>query len=412
MKLPTDQLELLASEIWGKRPAELQGVFSSPLLTETELLDALRPLGERARRLPPGALPGSDMRDLCYFAGDTPTVPVEGIDPFPIDSDTTLEGYYQRVRAEVGNDFLLTGYDMQAYSQVLWERVLGFLRPLIDRVGHPPHFTRCDTFLGKYTCTPVGVHLDSAHVMTFVIAGRKRLHLWPKEVARELPDLPGALTKQTYGKYLDRAITIEATPNDLLYWPNTYWHIAENDELSATITVMWEQYDLRLPDDPCIPRWLSGEISNHAARRPATISDLRLPILAALDRFVETQRDPGFRDQVWTSWLERTSKLSFPETPHVQPAPLLDDTRYIANPPVKLEWGRLGNGKLVCAANGSSFEIAFIDGMARLLERLGEARPWTRRELRSEFPSIDTSVIDDLVDQALQRRVIVAAKGA
>jgi 50S ribosomal protein L16 3-hydroxylase len=415
MQLRSDQWDHFISDYWGKKPACFPGVFPGALLTEAELLAALRLCGERMRAVPSGALPGSDKREISYFAGDSPDVEMEKVDPFPTTGESRLLDYYQRVRALVGNDYILVGMDMQTYSWVLWERILGFLRPLMTRNGQPIHVTKCDSFIGKYSYTPVGVHYDSADVFTFVIHGRKKLHLWTPEYVKDHPDLPGA-SRERYSPHLKHAITIEAGENDLLYWPNTYWHTAENDDFSATVTVMLEQYDYLQPKLPSVPGWVIDRLadrvrsSSHQTSETSTETTSLAAIRGALDRFIAAQRGPEFEDYLWKRWLERTSKLSFNEDPPESPPTKINgDDRFTANECVALEWVRLNSGKLCCAANGRSFELDYNDGVVALLERLASGEPWTLSDLARDFgrPGFDDAQIRQLVQECARLRVIV-----
>jgi hypothetical protein len=109
------------------------------------------------------------------------------------------------------------------------------LSPLFERVGFPSSFSWSDAFLGRYSATPAGVHLDGACNFTFGIAGKKTLHLWEPEYYLAIKKRTGQFD---YRKHLKNATSLTVGPGEALYFPSRLWHVAEpGDDFSETATI-------------------------------------------------------------------------------------------------------------------------------------------------------------------------------
>ncbi len=155
----------------------------------------------------------------------------------PRADETSMAQYLARLDRRFAPNRFGVQFRSMEREWIMWSRFSAIARELqgllklgagrMDLVG----------FLGNYRRTAFGVHKDSQHVFTFVVAGRKRMLLWPIEAfagRSEVPDNPAlkqaglfALTKTEFARARKKAIVLEARPGDLMYWPPSYWHCAD-----------------------------------------------------------------------------------------------------------------------------------------------------------------------------------------
>src|SRR5207245_3009425 len=91
-----------------------------------------------------------------------------------------------------------------------------------------------ELFVSNNRLTPFGIHRDPASNFTLVVQGRKRMRLWPEAFFTRRPPMDA----ESYAAHLGQALTLEGEPGDLLYWPSSYWHVAESDgDLSVTMNI-------------------------------------------------------------------------------------------------------------------------------------------------------------------------------
>jgi hypothetical protein len=102
-----------------------------------------------------------------------------------------------------------------------------FLDPLFRKTGVPAKEVGLELFLGSYSKTPFGPHLDTADVFCVPVVGPKTFRFWKKNVFGK--------PYRTHGPYdysanLAGSFTITAHPGEIIYWPSEYWHTAEEGE--------------------------------------------------------------------------------------------------------------------------------------------------------------------------------------
>ena len=59
----------------------------------------------------------------------------------------------------------------------------------------------------------------------FVIDEKKRIRSWP---GAAFPSSSPVTGPSKYMRFLGRSICLEGKPGDIIYWPSSYWHVAES----------------------------------------------------------------------------------------------------------------------------------------------------------------------------------------
>lgn len=210
----------------GRRPTVFRDVLDRPLASSGEVFEAFLALMSGEHRSSALRIAGNGQRQLDL-----------DLDMLPRSADRSVAGYVTRLSRRVSDPGIAVNH-LQAGSSVLFGRVVPFLDALYSRIGVPTGGALLDLFAGTYRQSFVGLHKDEQDVFTFVLSGRKRFLLWPFETLADRFGVgegarfrPHTLTE--WGGRLetlrDDAMVVEAGPRDVIYWPSSYWHIAESD---------------------------------------------------------------------------------------------------------------------------------------------------------------------------------------
>jgi hypothetical protein len=166
----------------------------------------------------------------------------------PQASDQHLEGYLDRiVGTPPKQEMMYHQVGFQVHDQQLWDKARNFVTASARVVGLPIAGVDLDTFLGKYRSTPRGIHTDPCQNFMLVVAGRKKMLVWPAEYFENKnfkivgTPLHRTLMDCDYREHLDAAIVLEAGPGEVIYWPPSYWHIGaaadQYEELTAVVNI-------------------------------------------------------------------------------------------------------------------------------------------------------------------------------
>lgn len=360
-----------AAEHWEQRPL----VFKSPL--DEELISAGRAFEcsveacERWRARQPAALRFFLENGLLQSNPDR---------YLPRRADADFDAYARRIAPQLGGQgfaFVLNG--AARYDFGVFLRARRFLRGLYERVGMPGDVTDMDIFVGNYRHTPFGVHTDKASNFSFVLSGRKKFLVWPWPALSSRPELHRSVD---FESVRSQAQVLEAEAGQVVYWPSSYWHIAESEgDLSAVLNVALYLEDTssafvasaiyeRSPSPPPELTTLPWDAAPHAGdelpgplRQALEAASLPLPLRA----------DP--RGDVLRAWLSRTSAGNFHRSyPAAMQAPSLRREMSVLGDPEFPILTRSHGQLLLCAAHGHLLEVPALPVVRGVIERLNSGR--------------------------------------
>jgi hypothetical protein len=156
----------------------------------------------------------------------------------PRPDDGSFEGYHRRITSELNPRWRrLLGLRRRRYSLIinypeiasfdLWEATSKQIAaPLYRHAGMNNGGYYYNIFMGDYSRTPFGVHVDDESLFHFAIVGTKALRLWSPEFVRQHPAIKGCTD---YASYVDGSVLVKASPGETIYWPSKYWHIGEGE---------------------------------------------------------------------------------------------------------------------------------------------------------------------------------------
>ncbi|MFN7144933.1 MAG: cupin-like domain-containing protein, partial [Myxococcota bacterium] len=225
--VPASFFEEVAASLWRKAPRVWRAPFVTPYGTEDDVFRALCALTER--------LDGGDASIVPrVYVADRPA-------GFSLDrhaarpEDVNLPGFERRLLDGLrGREIGMVIGDAAVLDDVLWRRAQHFLRGLHRAVGTPPGGAHAEVFFGNYQRSFFGVHKDRLETFTFVVRGRKRFLAWRWEDLLDVADISPDAPLHAFGfedldvaALRDRAVVLEGGPGDVLFWPASYWHVAE-----------------------------------------------------------------------------------------------------------------------------------------------------------------------------------------
>ena len=348
---------------WNRRPTVIRAPFSMPLVSPSEVFRGLVAARRRLRR----GEPRDDVQ--LTIAGRRIVLDLDRW--LPHAEDSTVERYHARLRqAGPARELSLLVFDFQ--RELGWtfqNRLRQFLQGLYEIVGVPPR-AQAVLFLGNYKRTPFGLHRDASDVFCLVVDGKKKFRLWPGEAFRSSSEKFGPAP---YGNYLEGSICLEGGPGDILFWPSSYWHVAESDgQLGSSLSVGFSYgYSVLAALSEHIGEW-SRDIGGGAGDPICALPFSKLQASGELASIAQRAEGPPGRltERLMRFWMERTTSYGFGPIPRKRGrvAPQMGRrVRPNAHSPI-LHWKC--NRELVISANGRSLVVAYDPEVVRMLCRV------------------------------------------
>jgi hypothetical protein len=285
----------LASSCWNTRPGAFSGVLRETIWSENEMFRAVVAASDRYRDN------HSEAEVRVYLDGsllpwDKRNEEIAAM--LPKQSDGGFDGFEDRMEASLGNrDYTISLPNIHRFDRTLWNRVCRLLDDLYQYVGLPNDWdgwVDSNSFIGRYSRTPFGVHWGPMAVLTFPVIGRKLFRGWDDDYVQKHPDLHDS---HEYADHLVTSRVLAGSAGDVIYWPSRFWHIAESDKaFTAAFSIgFWCEQVTANPTHQVLG----------AAR---LLLDAKAP--EASHRKFETERRPK-GDQYRTSarWLEHAARL-------------------------------------------------------------------------------------------------------
>jgi len=386
--LPSDFWSHFVADCWGKSPLVIKQPFAKSLATEQEVFSAIRHAADLFRET------DSNVRIRFYMEDGFSERPAPYL---PDASDHSAADYAERVTRKIsGQCFGLILNGFQAYDAELWRRMREFLRGLFTEISSQP-MVEGVLFFGNYDKTPRGIHIDPVDVFQFVIEGRKKMYLWPKEFFQG-----GDNDERLHSDFavLRRdALILEGEPGDVIFWPSSYWHVGESvGGLSISLSLALQ------PLEP------SSEILEHLKQYieetvSASLTDGSFPTTPkqleesaemisrvtklALKALQKANRDPAFAEAVQVCWLDRLSGSGSDPVPAPLPLKALADDAFVqGSPQYPILWIPVANHQVACSANGHSFTVPADPKIIELLKRLNSGETVQVKTLIEEHTGI------------------------
>ncbi|MEO3755595.1 cupin [Streptomyces sp. B6B3] len=351
--------DVFVERYWDRQPVLVTSPGAAPF-EETEIFHAAV-----AGTVPPASryLPANAQ----FTVGREQQTEPGGL--LPEAADGSLDGYAKRLAQRLdGRRYALVVHVLHAFHEPQWRRERAFFSGLWERVGLPLTGAITTLFHGSYEHSPVGVHKDRFATFMYGLSGHKRMRFWA-----ERPWSEPVSSVLDYQGMLAGSFTADVAPGQLLYWPDSYFHVGESalsDRPATSVNVgvprgghraSYDVHDLLYDSSP--ESLVTGE--GDPALLPPVAEGLLVPpgdapaalpgdLPEALGGALRSFRDRGTADRV----ADRAAVLSLKRwtgggfLPAPPPAPAVElaegDTVRAAGP---IRWARASDGVL-CAANG------------------------------------------------------------
>jgi hypothetical protein len=368
------------TQIWGKRPSELPLPNDFQFVPEPILVRALQAYTER-----PATLRKTNILAEFVTAIDNVKTPDAVTSMAMSGSDASLDEYISRVdTAYKSGEWSIAYFGLHGAIPQIWDETKAFLDTLHSALGYrPAGRVDVDCFVGRYSSTPSGIHVDGGHNFALTYRDGKTMYTWPSSRSDLL-----WLKSPEYDKFKLDSLPLTNSPRYLCYFPFDYLHVAETKSRpSVNLNVsIWEKSTaerqnvdfllsrlelgdrLRMP----IPRSGKLDLDPRDHRNLVTLHDL----LAS---------DSLERQMALADLLMRTTANMMVPRPLVPNPPALksDNATFYRRNHATLQWyATRSRRQLLIAGNGHCVACEYDPGVVAFLEDCSKERASiTRREL-------------------------------
>lgn len=253
-----------ATDIWANQSAE---VSADRPFSDEQVRDAL--LGYTQR---PAALKELNRHSEAVSAINGVRTPQAQPELLIQGRDASLTDYVERADAFAGTDEWSVAYfGLFAASSTMWDTAKIFADKLALTLGYRPGGrVDIDCFVGRYSSTHTGVHVDYAHNFAFTLRDGKTMFTWPGD----RNDLHG-LKSPEYDHHKSSATALGNKTDRVAYFPQEYMHVAESkDDVSVNVNVtFWESgNDSKSNADYLRTLLRTPERTRHDVRRSGSVT--------------------------------------------------------------------------------------------------------------------------------------------
>jgi 50S ribosomal protein L16 3-hydroxylase len=366
-----------ARTYWNRRPTVIRAPFRNSIVTPAEVFRAVASATRRLR----------EPTDDFSFRLDTGRVVLDAdLDRWiPRAEDVSIERYFSRIgRSAAGRQFAIFVSDFQIeLGWVFFTRLQQFLKGLYEIEGVPANRAEVDLFFGNYRRTHTGVHRDSADVFCFVVDGRKCIRAWPADAVPSSSPVAGPAS---YGRFLNRSICLEGEPGDIIYWPSSYWHVAESGGRLGSSLSLGLYYGSGLART-IVPGLEAGSreiLGGDKAKGSLPFSDQRAMLYLASSAERLGRESERLTRGLMRFWMDRITGYGFARIPRARGrVPLRLGQAVRANPASPILCRKF-NHDLVVSANGRSIAISYHRNVVELIRTLNRGQDCLITDLLEE----------------------------
>lgn len=404
---PGDLFEVLARDYWGRAPVIFRNHGLGALFGSEEAICA-------------GLVANAARNISARIYADDDWAPSVEENAFSKD-DESLRTFVDRLAAlHSAREVLVVTDSFERSHPALWFACAPTLQALFRAVGFPAGRAQVNLFAGRYSRTPFKFHKDVADSLTHVLEGRKRYLIWSfDDVAQHLRLPPDARHENVrfdgfdYHAIRDRAVVLDAQPDDLVYWPWDCFHLAEPHEAGFSAAISFGVAPFASPFEG---------LDAFAKQRPGAMrveaySTGREPQREELDPIRAVLADDEFVRFVERRAVERRSRFGFLDPlprAHVELSAVRKTDTIRATALDLLCWS-VYEDRILVAANGHAFSLDRIPGIEEIFKELNQGRALTVAELRTRLSSdegLESDEVDALVAHLLGIRAIAKSATA
>jgi len=307
-------------------------------------------------------------------------------DSLPQPKDNSFEQYNERLRKSFAKG--VSGYSLVLNNVLkseprVWLGVRNFLKGFCEKVGLPSGGVSAGIMIGQYPRTPFGVHMDEGRsALIFPVVGQKKYRFWGEDYVKTHPELNEAVS---YEKHEAESTCLIANPGEVVYWPSTAYHIAEEGE---KFTAMFSVgvFKSRKPEHPASYAIDPNNLQASAGHLPDYI-----------ERLVRSSQAPTAQslDSATRHWLELVTRLGIKFPIPRRYSPLNGGALKIADREFPIVTAALTGGECCIAANGHSI-ISNSPECVEIVRRLNSGEEISIENLSKEQEGPVTAMLNAL----------------
>lgn len=355
---------------WQKRPALFPNLLGRPLIPATEAFDGALRASDLYRK-------GDDSVAIRFYIEEG-EIASDLSKYLPRARDRTLASYTRRISRQISHRrFAFVLGEIQIYRLSIWQSLRNFLHDFYAHTGIPLQPAGATLFIGDYKKTPFGVHRGTSGNFKFIIAGRKRMRLWPSAHFRSDPRGDHFLN---YERDLKASTALTGGPGDVIYWPSDSWHSGENREGVATSISLALFVEDRLSVQQEVwneaVRYTQKQLNTTGAARSfrddgSNTRRIRPLIKKTGKIFAKIAAAPALEEAVAARYLNRITAFGFAAVPPAAKADKLKDDSFIRlDPNYPVKWLRQSDQEIICSSNGHSFQLSAHPSVLKLFQLL------------------------------------------
>ncbi len=319
----------------------------------------------------------------------------------PRASDGSFEFYHRRCMSYDGViEYGLIINQLLGRDKSIWEKFCVGFKPFFERFGIPIFQLEGGMFIGNYTKTPFGIHIDRSSVFTFPIIGTKKIRTWQPEYVKKNPDMKESLD---YKRHLKKSLLLRANPGDVMYWPSKTWHIGEsNREFCVTLIAgYWfgafaKGFVLKEFQKKALSpiRTLTNSDTIPLSKRG--LADVAITQENAWRRELNSLREYANSDEFERTlalrWIEHVSAYGFGVVPQIgkQERIGLGQTLQL-NPAFPIVWHLRPDDECLISCRGHSFAVKKAKWMPMFCQLINTGKPFTVKEISDKFLKLGVS---------------------
>lgn len=156
------------------------------------------------------------------------------------DDDESMNGYISRLdKYNQGKEWCIAYFGLHTINEKIWDTARDFAQIVYRNTDKKPTGrVDVDCFLGNYTSTHTGIHVDYAHNFAFTLRNGKKMYTW----SPNFTEVKG-LRYPNYDNYKKNSKILSNEIDRICYFPYDYFHVAESQNVTSLVVniAFWEE---------------------------------------------------------------------------------------------------------------------------------------------------------------------------
>lgn len=354
---------------WDIRPSEIFLPANFQIFTEQELASGLKKYGLKNKN----ELQKYNKLAEFVTAIDNVKTKTPQLDFLISDNDTSIDDYLLRVDSlNKSREWSIAYFGLHGSNAAIWDKSKWFVDTVTRSLGYRPGGrVDVDCFIGRYSSTPSGIHVDGAHNFGFTFKDGKTMFTWPPERQELL-----WLKSPDYDIYKKDSLLLENSNDRVCYFPHNYLHVAETkSQVSLNVNISFWKY---ADDYNSIIKYIESKCFYKK------ISMSRLPVFGQVSLPLHEENTMNtvkllIRNNSIEKQTALKALLSETTSGMKVPRPLrydnFDDTTksscFFINEIASLQWYELSDlSEIILASNGHCVVLEYSSDIKKILERV------------------------------------------